>query len=214
MHTVTEVRRIYSRTASYYDAAVRFFPVMGVRLDTYRRHAVAALNLRPGATVVELGCGTGLNLPRLQDAVGSGGRVIGVDVTTEMLRRAQQRIDRHGWSNVRLVHCDVADYTFPTEVDAITSTYALTLSPRFDDVIRNGAAALARGGRFVILDLKQPESWPTWLVRFAAWLNRPFAVTLDLAERHPWEVLRACLREVEYREYYFGALYLCAAVRD
>jgi hypothetical protein len=48
------------------------------------------------------------------------------------------------------------------------------------------------------------------LVRFAAWLNKPFAVSIDLADRHPWESIRRYLIETEYKEYYFGALYLCA----
>jgi hypothetical protein len=46
------------------------------------------------------------------------------------------------------------------------------------------------------------------MVRLAAWLNKPYGVSLDLADRHPWEVVRKCMREVEYREFYLGALYL------
>jgi hypothetical protein len=41
-----------------------------------------------------------------------------------------------------------------------------------------------------------------------AWLNSPYGVSLDLADRHPWESVRRYFQEVEYHEFYFGALYL------
>lgn len=44
--------------------------------------------------------------------------------------------------------------------------------------------------------------------RLAVWLNRPFGVTLDYAERHPWVSVRRHLREVQFQELYFGAAYL------
>lgn len=208
MFTVDQVRDIYSRTARRYDRLVRVFPLLGVRMGRYRREAVDALALEPGDTVVELGCGTGLNFPLLHRAVGDTGRIVGVDLTPAMLEQARRRIERRGWSNIELVHSDVADYSFPAIVDGVISTFALTLSPEYDTVVRRAAGALGPGGRLVLLDLKRPARWPAWLVRFVAWLNRPFAVTVDLGDRHPWEAVRAHLHEVEFREHHFGAVYL------
>jgi hypothetical protein len=51
-------------------------------------------------------------------------------------------------------------------------------------------------------------------IRARRWrLNRPFAVTVDLGARRPWESVRRYLREVRYREYYLGAIYLCVGER-
>ncbi len=207
MLTTDEIRARYARIAGTYDDLVKLFPAFGFRLGHYRREAVAALQLSPGATVVELGCGTGLNFPYLQRAVGAAGQIIGVDLTPEMLAQARRRVERHGWSNVQLVHSDVGRYAFPTGVRGVLSTFAITLSADYDGAIRAAARALD-GGRLAILDLKLPEAWPHWLVALAARLNRPFGVTLDLAERHPWEVMERELRPVDFREHYFGALYL------
>ncbi len=212
MLTVHQVRETYRRIARHYDRAVLLFPVFGARLGRYRRDAVAVLAPAPGATVVELGCGTGLNLDLLLRAVGERGRVIGVDLSDAMLAQARARVERHGWRNVELACADVADYRFPSRVDGILTTFAITLSPAYDDAIRRGAEALAPGGRLAVLDLRRP-AWPEPLVRLAARLNRPFAVTVDLGERHPWESVRRYLREVCYREYYFGAIYLCVGER-
>lgn len=209
MFTKEQVRAIYSRTASYYDRAVRIFPLVGASVGRYRHHTVAALKLERGAIVVDLGCGTGLNFPLLQKAVGPEGRIIGVDLTGEMLEKARARVEHNDWTNVELVHSDVAEYEITESVDGIISTFALTLSPAFDAVIERAGRALGPGGRMAMLDLKLPP-WPTPLVRLAAWLNRPFAVTVDLGERHPWESMRTHLEDVSYREYYMGAIYLCS----
>lgn len=207
MFTIEQIREIYSRTAGRYDRLVRIFPVFGLRMQYYRREAVAALQLEPGSTVVELGCGTGLNFGLLEAAVGPGGRIIGIDLTPQMLDQARQRARHQGWSNIELAQGDIAEYVIPQGVNGILSTFALTLSPRFDEIVERARAVLAPGDRLVILDLKRPARWPEWLVRFVAWLNRPFAVTTDLAERHPWESVRRHLHEVDFREYYLGALY-------
>jgi ubiquinone/menaquinone biosynthesis C-methylase UbiE len=145
--------------------------------------------------------------------VGPRGRVVGVDLSDAMLAQARAGVERRGWRNVELVCADIADYPFPPAVDAILSTFAITLAPTYEEAIRRGALALRPGGRLAILDLRRP-SWPDPLVHFAAWLNRPFGVTLDLGERHPWESVRRHLHEVRYREYYFGAIYLCVGERS
>lgn len=83
-----EVREIYRRIAPNYDRSLLLLRLCGFREQHYRRRAVAALALRPGATVVDLGCGTGRNFPLLRAAVGPQGRVVGVDLTDAMLRAA------------------------------------------------------------------------------------------------------------------------------
>jgi ubiquinone/menaquinone biosynthesis C-methylase UbiE len=124
-----------------------------------------------------------------------------------MLEVARSRVAREGWSNVELVQADVAEWQVPHDVAGIYSTLALTLVPEYDRVIER-AARCSPGGRLAVFDMKEPAGWPHWLVRFAAWLNRPFGVSLELADRHPWESIRRHLTEVEHLEYFGGALYL------
>lgn len=97
--------RRYGLGARVYDAVSgeRFVYRVG------RVAGVAALRLKPGDTVLDLGCGTGLNLPLIIDRVGPTGLVVGVDRSTEMLRMARRRVARHAWRNVRLLQADVAD---------------------------------------------------------------------------------------------------------
>lgn len=60
----------------------------------------------------------------------------------------------------------------------------------------------------MVLDLKMPEGWSAALLPLLLPLFRPFGVTRDLAERRPWESVRAHLDECEVTESYFGYVYL------
>ncbi|HSR40975.1 MAG TPA: methyltransferase domain-containing protein [Longimicrobiales bacterium] len=200
---------LYRRRAPRYDLTAQLYYLLGFREWAYRTQAVEALRLRPGATVVEIGCGTGLNFTLLQEAVGEEGRIVGVDMTDGMLERARSRCEDVGWDNVELVHAEAASYRFPETVDGVLSTFALTLVPEFDDVIRRGARALREGGRWVVADLKLPDAgWQRALLPALLPLFRPFGVTLDLAERHPWESLRRHLDRFGMEERYFGYTYV------
>jgi demethylmenaquinone methyltransferase/2-methoxy-6-polyprenyl-1,4-benzoquinol methylase len=141
--------------------------------------------------------------------IGLEGKIIGVDLTDAMLDVARERVAREGWTNVELVQADLAEWRFPVGISGVYSTLALTLVPEYDMIIERASRALKPEGRLAVLDMKEPGAWPVWLVRFAAWLNKPFGVSLELASRHPWESIRRYLIETEYKEYYFGALYLC-----
>ncbi len=205
-----ETRDLYRQRAKRYDMSAQVFLLFGFKVHQYRRATISALALKPGDTVVELGCGTGLNFAYVQRVIGPAGKIVGVDLTDAMLDVARDRIARERWRNVELVQADLAEWQFPVGVSGVYSTLALTLVPEYDTIIERASRALKPEGRLAVLDLKEPVGWPAWLVRFAAWLNKPFGVSLELAERHPWESIRRYLTETEYQEYYFGVLYLCA----
>jgi ubiquinone/menaquinone biosynthesis C-methylase UbiE len=205
-----QIAGLYRKRAGHYDWSANFYYLIGIREFAYRRIAVEALKLGTGDTVVEIGCGTGLNFKILRNCVGSEGKIIGVDLTAEMLSAAKRRIERNQWTNIELVQCDADAYTFPEHVDGIISTFAITLVEAYDKIIKRGAAALAPGKRLVVLDFKMPANWPMWLVKFFVILTCPFGVTLDLADRHPWESIGRYLDLKALKSFYFGAIYVAA----
>ena len=207
------IRDLYVKRAKRYDLGLKLYRLFGFRLDWYRKLAVESLSLHSGDTVIDLACGTGLNFEYLQRAVGEKGRIIGVDLTDAMLDQARRRVAANGWLNVDLIQADLAEYSFPTEVAGIISSYAITLVPEFDSVIRRGAEALCSNGRLAILDFKRPDHWPEWLIGLGAWLYKPYGVSLDLAVRHPWESVNRYLHQVIFREFYLGGLYLSVGQR-
>lgn len=206
----------YRKKAKHYDIVSRLYPVPGYPQRTQCRRAVQALRLRPGGTVVDVACGTGQNFPLIEQAIGPDGRIIGVDLTDAMLARAQCRVEHNGWSNVSLVQADAADYSFPAEVDAILSTYALSHVPECGGVITHGAEALARGGRWVVLDLKAPDNAPRLLAQAGTALGRRFGSTDEWLARRPWEGVRAAMQDalgdLFWSELCFGTAFLAAGV--
>ncbi len=210
-----EVIDIYRKRAKRYDLTANLYRLVGFREPAYREMAVEALDLQPGNTVVEIGCGTGLNFPLLQEAVGPEGKIVGVDLTDAMLTQAQKRVEDEGWSNVELVQGDAAQYQFPNGVDGIISSFAITLVPEFDQVVRNGAEALSPGKRWVILDFKLPTKQPArLLVPLTVWLTRPFGVRIEMASRHPWESIDKYCANTFLTEYYMGMAYIVAGERE
>lgn len=204
----------YTKKAKHYNIVSQLYPVPGYPQRAQRRRAVKALGLRPGDTVVEIACGTGQNFPLIERAIGPRGQIVGVDLTDAMLAEAQRRTERNGWSNISLVHADVADFAFPAEVDAILSTYALSHVPECQDVISRGAAALSRGGRWVVLDLKAPDNAPPWLTQLGIALGRPLGSIDDWIGRRPWEEVRFAMQhalaDTSWRELCFGTAFLAA----
>jgi ubiquinone/menaquinone biosynthesis C-methylase UbiE len=203
-----EILDFFRDQASRYDLGVWAYRLMGIDEGRYRRDTVNALALKPGDTVIDLACGTGLNFPLLEKAVGAAGKIIGVDISPEMLDQARRRIERSGWRNVELVQADLAQYAFPDSAAGILSTFSMYLVPEYDDVIRRGAAALRPAGRLAILDAKQVESPPAWTALFPAWRKQPFGIGPEFLERHPWESVRRRLKEILFQEYFFGYLFL------
>jgi demethylmenaquinone methyltransferase/2-methoxy-6-polyprenyl-1,4-benzoquinol methylase len=209
--------KVYRKKAKHYDITSRLYPAPFYPQRAQRLRAVQALDVRAGDTVIDMACGTGLNFRLIQEAIGPGGRIVGVDLTDAMLARAEDRIAMNGWSNISLVQSDAVDFDFSTKVDAILSTYALSQVPECAQVISNGAAALSVGGRWVVLDLKVPGRTPGWLAQAGTAVVRPFASIDEWIGRRPWETIRAAMQEelvdLSWTELFFGTAFLAAGTR-
>lgn len=211
------IAKIYNRLAKSYDLLGEY--LLGIIFSpfgygSYRQSTIASLDLQPGDTVIDLCCGTGLNFPLLEKAIGSEGKIIGVDLTEGMLAQARKRVEKNGWANVELVQSDVAFYQFPTGVDGIISTWGITLVPECERAIQNGCQILSPGKRWVILDFKIPDNW---LAMFAPLLSflfiRPFGGNLQMASRHPWELLDKYLQNISFTELLLGFAYIAVGQR-
>ncbi|MEW5803245.1 MAG: class I SAM-dependent methyltransferase [bacterium] len=151
------VASLYNRRAGMYDALVH---ILSLGLDLhYRRVAVERLHLRAGKRVLDLGCGTGLDLPLLSRAVGPLGEVVGLDLSPSMLQRANKRIQREKCPNVTLVLGNALDLPFEDcTFDAIFCDYLLsTLSAT--RVIEEAFRVARKGSRMMFADDLLPSGW-------------------------------------------------------
>lgn len=211
LYDKTSLSALYRRRAKHYDATANLYYLIGFREQAYRKKAVQALNLQRGDTVVEIGCGTGLNFSLLQNYIGPEGKIIGVDLTDKMLEQARKRVKENRWLNVELAQSDAAEFQIPGKVNGILSTFAITLVPEFDKVIQSGYTSLSIGKRWVILDFKMPENRFSLFAPLLVFLTKPFGVSMELSVRHPWESIQKHLKNFSMKEFYMGFVYIASA---
>lgn len=172
-----------------------------------QRAAVEALELAPGDRVLDVACGTGVAFGAIEERIGPGGELVGVDLTAAMLARARERVQAHGWSNVRLIesrveNADLGDGAFDAALFSFTH-----------DVLQSGAAveravaAVRPGGRVAATGIGWAPRWAV-PVNAAVWIGtRPFVTTREGLDR-PWSRLADRLVDVRLTRRWLGSMYL------
>lgn len=125
--------------------------VLGVGCGAPVKHA----SLRKGETVVDLGSGAGIDVFLSANDVGAAGKVIGIDMTDEMLERARRNAESNNYSNVEFKKGDI-EKRIPVRsdsVDAVISNCVINLTTDKVKAFKEVLRILKSGGRMVISDL-------------------------------------------------------------
>jgi arsenite methyltransferase len=146
--------------------------------DVSREHALGVASpvrhagLQPGETVLDLGCGAGLDTVLAARAVGRAGHVHALDFLPEMLERTEEAIAASGLANVETVEATMESIPLAdSAVDVVISNGSINLSPRKARVFAECARVLTDGGRLCVADLtvREEELPPEILTHPAAW---------------------------------------------
>ena len=203
----------YRRHAAEYDKGKRFS-------DRIRHHAIRRLDLKPGESVLDLGCGTGLSFEMLQQGVGPQGRIIGVELSPEMLEIAQEKVERNGWENVTLIQGDAQTVNVPGPLDAVLAFFVpeILISP---PAVTRVIDALAPGGRLVNGGVKHAQGLLGPLcnlyfqVRFRTWrwVGVRGSIKRVFAKGQPYDELEKVVPSLERQDYMLGCAYIARTVK-
>lgn len=176
------------------------------RYRRFRRHFVSRLELRRGDVVLDVACGTGLNFPVIQSAIGRDGRLIGVDLSPDMLAMAQERVSQNEWENVTLIRSSVEEASIPGAVDAALFSFAHDVM-RSPAAVQNVLRSSKQGGRVVAAGAKWAPWW-AWPVNIAVWYGaRQYTTTLEGFSR-PWSHLELHTSGLELESHLLGTMYV------
>jgi phosphatidylethanolamine/phosphatidyl-N-methylethanolamine N-methyltransferase len=171
------VEAAYARWAPVYDLTFALIMRAG-------RVAAAAAASRPGGRVLDVGVGTGLELPMFDPRT----RITGVDLSRPMLARAQARVAARKLTNIDgLLAMDAMRLAFPdASFDAVVAPYVLTVVPDPQASLTEWARVVKPGGEIVLVNHVGAERGP--VAAAEAWLGRR-AASLGWHPQFPWAVI-------------------------
>lgn len=152
--TGTQAKGVAAQMAGYTDSELSRLPADAATNSFGCGNPLAFSEVRAGEVVLDLGSGAGIDLLLAARAVGPTGRVIGVDMTDDMIEHARRNISESGLSNIEvrkgLIEALPVD---SNSVDWVISNCVINLSPEKDRVFAEIARVLKPGGRMLVSDI-------------------------------------------------------------
>jgi len=169
------LRKAYARWAPVYDL------VFGALFDRGRRAAIAAAE-QVGGRILEVGVGTGISLP----GYSSHNRIVGIDLSEPMLRKAQRRVANLSLTNVEILEVmDAEHLSFPdASFDVVVANHVISTVPNPQTALDECARMLRPGGEMILLSRIGADAGLRHLIEF---LLQPIARRLGWRTEFPWD---------------------------
>ena len=162
------LNKFYRFQRHFYDLTRRFF-LFG------RDEMLKQMNVLPGESVLEVGCGTGRNLVQLS-RIEPGAKLFGLDASDEMLKTAAAKFDRRDLQKHILLRQGLAEefsyqktFAQSEPFDKIFISYSLSMFPAWQTALKNALENLKPDGDLFVVDFWEGAGLPGWFVRLRAW---------------------------------------------
>lgn len=156
----TDQTKEISKKVGYSDSEISAVPE-GANLGFGCGNPVALASLKEGDVVLDLGSGAGFDAFLAAKRVGKSGRVIGVDMTPEMVAKAEENAKKGNYTNVEFRLGEIEKLPVDnSSVDVIISNCVINLSPDKEEVFKDAYRVLISGGRLMVSDLVLAKELP------------------------------------------------------
>ena len=157
-----------SKKIGYADKDLKSVPE-GANLGLGCGNPLALASLKEGETVLDLGAGAGFDCFLAANQVGKTGKVIGVDMTPEMVQKARENAGKGGYGNVEFRLGEIENLPVADQVvDAVISNCVINLAPDKGRVFREAFRVLKRGGRLMVSDIVLRRPLPDFIMNSIA----------------------------------------------
>ena len=207
-----KIKAIYSGNVTrHYDLPISHM------FRKYKKKVVDVSSLKRGDRVLVYCCGTGLDFPEIENKIGGEGYIVGVDFSREMLKKAQQRIEKHMWNNVELIEADVTAFALDNEelFDVGICTLGLSIIPEYKAAYYSLVSKVKEGGEIIIGDLQLASEGYARFNPFTIAMAKRFGGSYDGHQNslEICDIMKNELKEVTKREFFLKSYYYCIGTK-
>lgn len=146
-----KIENIYEVTvAKKYDFSMPPF------FSLWKKKAFNESSLKNGDRVLVFCCGTGLDFPHILEKIGKDGKIVGVDFSSEMLKKAKEKIRIEKWENIELIEADITKFRniLGGQFDAGVCTLGMSIIPEYKSAYYNLLSNVKANGEIIIGDMQ------------------------------------------------------------
>ncbi len=207
-----KIKGIYSGfVVKHYDLPISHM------FGKYKKQAFIDSALKPGDNVIVFCCGTGLDFPEILKKIGKEGKITGIDFSTEMLKKAERRIKKNNWQNVKIIHADATTFiNDSTELfDAGVCTLGISIIPDYKTAYYNLLSFVKNNGEIIIGDMQLASNWYARFNPLTIFMAKRFGGSHEghMNSLELYSLMKSELKDVRKKEFFLKSYYYCIGMK-